>query len=179
LKTVVIASNNPVKIQATLNGFQRMFQGENFCIQALSVPSGVGDQPHSNSEALHGAYNRAIGAADQAQEADFWVGIEGGVEEMDDELTAFAWVVIKNASLLGKSRTVTFFLPPQIARLVRDGNELGEADDIVFGRSNSKQENGAIGLLTGDVVDRKAAYEQAVILALIPFKNQALYLQME
>jgi inosine/xanthosine triphosphatase len=179
LKTIIIASNNPVKIQATLNGFQRMFEGDDFRIQAVSVPSGVSDQPFSNIEALRGAYHRAISAADQALEADFWVGIEGGVEEMDGELSAFAWVVIKNASLLGKSRTGTFFLPPQVARLVREGKELGEADDIVFGRSNSKQENGAIGLLTGDVIDRKVAYEQAVILALIPFKNQVLYSHTE
>jgi non-canonical (house-cleaning) NTP pyrophosphatase len=52
---------------------------------------------------------------------------------------------------------------------------LGEADDIVFGRSNSKQKEGAIGLLTGNVVDRAGLYEHAVILALVPFKNVALY----
>jgi non-canonical (house-cleaning) NTP pyrophosphatase len=53
--------------------------------------------------------------------------------------------------------------------------ELGEADDLVFGRSNSKQDNGAIGLLTGDVIDRAQLYEQAVILALVPFKNPDMY----
>ena len=30
----------------------------------------------------------------------------------------------------------------------------GEAADIVFGRTNSKQENGAVGLLTGDALER-------------------------
>jgi non-canonical (house-cleaning) NTP pyrophosphatase len=53
--------------------------------------------------------------------------------------------------------------------------ELGAADDLYFGRSNSKQANGAIGLLTGDVLDRVRYYEQAVIMAFIPFKNQKLY----
>ncbi|MEA2092741.1 MAG: DUF84 family protein, partial [Patescibacteria group bacterium] len=55
------------------------------------------------------------------------------------------------------------------------GKELGEADDIVFQRNNSKQENGAVGILTGDVVDRTKCYTEAVILALIPFKNVNLY----
>ena len=53
--------------------------------------------------------------------------------------------------------------------------ELGEADDIVFGQSNSKQKSGAVGLLTGDIIDRKSLYEEAVVLALIPFKNEELY----
>ena len=179
MKTVVVASTNPVKIQAALLGFQRMFQGETFHVKALSVPSGVNDQPRSNAEALRGALNRAVGASEMARDADYWVGMEGGVEEIDGELAAFAWIVVKNTSLLGKSRTGTLFLPPQVAQLVREGKELGEADDIVFGLSNSKQENGAIGILTGNVVDRKSAYEQSVILALIPFKNKILYSDAE
>ncbi len=76
---------------------------------------------------------------------------------------------------MGKSRTGTFRLPEPVARLVREGRELGEADDVVFGRSNSKQEEGAVGLLTGNVIDRAALYEHAVILALAPFKNPDLY----
>ncbi|MEA2092675.1 MAG: DUF84 family protein, partial [Patescibacteria group bacterium] len=56
-----------------------------------------------------------------------------------------------------------------IIELIKEGKELGEADDIVFQRNNSKQENGAVGILTGDVVDRTKCYTEAVILALIPF----------
>jgi non-canonical (house-cleaning) NTP pyrophosphatase len=52
---------------------------------------------------------------------------------------------------------------------------LGEADDLVFGRSNSKQANGAVGLLTDDAVTRTTYYVPAVIFALIPFKNAELY----
>jgi inosine/xanthosine triphosphatase len=52
---------------------------------------------------------------------------------------------------------------------------LGEADDIVFGRKNSKTENGAIGLLTGNVINRAELYAHAVVLALVAFKNGELY----
>jgi non-canonical (house-cleaning) NTP pyrophosphatase len=75
---------------------------------------------------------------------------------------------------MGKSRTGAFYLPEEIARLVRDGMELGHADDVVFGRSNSKQQDGSIGLLTGGVIDRTLYYEHAVVLALIPFLNPQL-----
>ena len=181
MQTVIVASKNPVKIEAARQGFERMFPGEEFAFQGISVSSGVSDQPFSNHETLQGAINRARSAQEQAPQADFWTGIEGGVsaelegETSRGELWAYAWVTVLSRDLQGKGRTGTFVLPPQVAELVHQGKELGEADDIVFGRTNSKQENGAVGLLTGDVIDRAAFYIQAVILALIPFKNRALY----
>jgi len=53
--------------------------------------------------------------------------------------------------------------------------ELGHADDMVFKRDNSKQKNGAVGILTHDLIDRASYYEQALILALIPFINKDIY----
>ena len=98
------------------------------------------------------------------------------IEEKNSDMEAFAWVVIKaKTGGFGKGRTGTFFLPPQIAELIKQGKELGEADDVVFGRTNSKQENGAVGILTENVVDRTKYYTEAVVLALIPFKNKKFY----
>jgi len=176
---IIIASTNPVKIQAALEGFQRMFPETPFEVQGISVPSGVSDQPMTDAETLRGALNRMAQAQRALPDADYWVGIEGGVEDRAGELEAFAWVVVTDRQRIGtnrtgKSRTATFYLPEETARLVRQGIELGHADDQVFGRANSKQQNGSVGLLTGDVIDRTAYYEQAVILALIPFKNPRL-----
>jgi inosine/xanthosine triphosphatase len=175
VKTIVVASANPVKLQATLHGFQRMFPGEQFQLQTVAVPSGVDDQPGSDEETLRGATNRAANAAAALPEADYWAGIEGGVEERGSEMAGYAWIVVCAQGLTGKGRTGTFFLPRRVAELVRQGLELGDADDVVFGRSNSKQENGAVGLLTGNVIDRAELYEQAIVLALIPFRNPELY----
>lgn len=175
MRRIVLASQNPVKLAAARNGFGRIFPEETFEIQAVSVPSEVSDQPASDHETLLGARNRAANASRAVTEADFWVGIEGGIEQTPEGMAAFAWVVVKDREREGKSRTGTFYLPPRVAELVERGFELGEADDVVFGQTNSKQKDGAIGILTGNVVDRRALYEQAVILALVPFKNQALY----
>ena len=174
MKTIIIASSNPVKARAALNGFRRMFPAEPFEILPRPAPSGVSDQPMTSAETLLGALNRAAAARAAHPGADFWVGIEGGVEE-DGGLAAFAWVAVLSPSGSGKARTGTFFLPPAVAHLVRQGIELGEADDIVFGATNSKQQNGAIGLLTGDVIDRAALYEHAVVLALVAIRNPGLY----
>lgn len=175
MKRIVLASANPVKARAVLQGFQCMFPQEEFVMQAVAVSSGVEDQPFSDEETLQGALNRLENAARSLPEADYWVGVEGGVERAQEELLAFAWVVVRSGTLQGKARTGAFVLPQQVAALVDTGLELGEADDIVFGRLNSKQENGAVGLLTGDVLDRAGFYAQAVVLALIPFKNVELY----
>jgi inosine/xanthosine triphosphatase len=199
MKRIAVASSNPVKVRAALNGFARMFPYEQFEASSILVASGVSRQPRSDEETLRGARNRVEEAMKRAPEADFWVGIEGGVGKSRQEMagktatglaseltagmtarmtarmTAFAWVVIHSKDQAGESRTGAFFLPRPVAELVAEGMELGEADDIVFGRTNSKQENGAIGLLTGNAVDREQLYEQAVILALVPFKNPGLY----
>ena len=175
MKKIIIASKNPVKIKAALNGFQKMFPQENFETEAVSVPSGISDQPMTDQETLKGACNRTKNAMELNLQADYWVGIEGGVDFEGDELSAFAWIVVRSHEKLGKGRTGTFYLPKMVAELIRQGKELGEADDIVFNQTNSKQQNGAVGLFTENIIDRAGLYEHAVILALIPFKNQEFY----
>ncbi|MCC6643625.1 inosine/xanthosine triphosphatase [Candidatus Peregrinibacteria bacterium] len=178
MKKVVIASKNQTKINATKKGFEKMFPQEKFEFAEISVPSNVPDQPISNLETFTGAKNRADNAALEIPGADFYIGIEGGVEavgEHDQEMESFAWIVIKSGHQYGKSRTGTFFLPEEISKLIKQGIELGVADDMIFKRENSKQQNGAVGILTDNAIDRTAYYQEAVVLALIPFKNPGLY----
>jgi inosine/xanthosine triphosphatase len=175
--TLVVASTNPVKTQAAVDGFQRLFPGSELNVIAASIPSDVAHQPMSDEETLQGALNRSANAQAAYPTADYWIGIEGGIQPIGLEMAAFAWIVVRSKEMIGRGRTGTFFLPPAVADLIRQGKELGEADDIVFGRTNSKQDNGAVGLLTDDVIDRAQLYEHAMILALIPFKNQVLYAQ--
>lgn len=176
MKTIIVASQNPVKVRAVLQGFRRMFPGAEFRVDTVSVPSSVSDQPKTSQETLEGARTRAANAAEKVPESDYWVGIEGGVEKDGNDMAAFAWVVVQGkGGRIGKGRTGTFYLPRPIVDLIAQGKELGEADDIVFKRENSKQENGAVGILTGNAIDRTRLYEEAVILALLPFKNYDLY----
>ena len=172
---IVVASENPVKIDAVSRGFHRMFPGIGFKIQGIGVESGVSDQPMSDQASRKGAVNRAENARKLVPQADYWVGVEGGCESLEEDLVAFAWIVVMGESLMGSARTAQFRLPKEVQRLVEGGLELGDADDKVFGRKNSKQKSGAVGLLTSDVVTRTTLYEQAVVLALIPFNISGLY----
>ncbi len=176
MKKIIVASKNPVKINTTLAGFLQMFPDEQFEVEGVSADSDVADQPMTEEETLQGAFNRAQNVRKIATSGDFWVGIEGGLEEVSGSLEAFAWiVVIGNDGKVGKGRTGSFFLPEKVAELIRQGMELGTADDLVFKKENSKQSTGSVGILTGDVLTRTTFYEPAVILALIPFKNPDLY----
>lgn len=175
-KEVIVASTNPVKINTAKAGFTKMFPGIIFKVRGVSAKSDVSDQPMSEEITLTGAINRANNVSVVEPHADYWVGIEGGSKKVGKEMEAFAWVAVKSKNgKFGKGRTGSFFLPKEVVSLINKGKELGEADDIVFGMTNSKQANGAVGILTRDVLTKTTFYEPAVILALIPFKNPKLY----
>lgn len=172
---VIIASENKTKIQAVRDAFGKMFPQADMVYQGVAVPSGVSEQPLSDGETLEGAYNRAENAKQLYSNFDFWVGIEGGVQTVKNEMEVFAWIVILSKQRIGKAKTGTFQLPEEIKALIEEGYELGVADDMLFQRTNSKNKNGAVGILTNDVLDRTNYYAQAIILALIPFMNKDLY----
>ncbi|KAF0683922.1 Aste57867_24003 [Aphanomyces stellatus] len=170
---IVVASKNPVKLGAARDGFEKIFPDQPCTVSGVDVPSGVNAQPMTSQETLDGAMNRVVAARTLAPDADFWMGIEGGVERCgEDAMEVFAWIVVQSADgKQGMSKTANFYLPSDVVQLVLEGLELGHADDRVFGHSNSKQKNGSVGILTGDLITRQTYYEHAVIMALIPFKN--------
>jgi inosine/xanthosine triphosphatase len=176
MKRVIVASKNPVKINAAQIGFDSMFEAEKFVFEGVAVGSDVSDQPMGDGETFQGALNRATKAKEQFSSADFWIGIEGGnISHSESEMEAMAWIVVLDKNKLGKARTAGFFLPQKVIALINQGYELGHADEIVFGLNNTKQKMGTTGLLTNNVIDRTQYYVQAVILALIPFLKKDLY----
>lgn len=176
MKRIIVASENPVKLNATEQAFAKMWPSEEFVVKGVAVSSEVSDQPMTDNETYDGAYNRARNAETAEPQADYWVGLEGGIQDGGHGMEAFAWMVVRSAKgRIGKGRTGSFYLPEEVAELVRAGKELGEADDIVFRKTNSKQAGGAVGLLTDGVIGRTDYYEQAMVFALIPHKNPELY----
>jgi len=172
MKKVIIASKNPVKINATKIAFKKVFNS-NFEFEGISSNSMVSNQPISNQETLLGAQNRLKDISNET--ADYFVSIEGGVDLIDNNFEVFAWIVITDLKTKAKAKTASFPLPLKISKLIKEGYELGDADDIVFKRSNSKQKNGAVGILTKNLINRTDYYVHAIILALIPFTNSKLY----
>lgn len=174
---VVVASTNPVKIGATQQAFAAQFPGKLVDTMAVDVDSGVGPQPASDAATRRGARIRAANAETIVPEADFWVGLEGGIEVFDEQLMAFAWMAIRGpAGGFSEARTTTLPLPPAVKELIEAGVELGEANDRVFSTMNSKHGGGAFGLLSEGRYTREFIYTQTLVIALTPFVNR-LYLQ--
>lgn len=129
----------------------------------------MSDQPTSDAETQRGARNRASNARQLCPDANFWVGIEGGIEVFDEQLLAFAWMSIENRDKhRGEARSATLPLPAAIKQLIDQGMELGDANDQVFATVNSKQGGGAYGLLSEGLYTRESIYTQTLILALLP-----------
>lgn len=170
---VVVASHNPVKVAAVRQAFAAHFESREIEFESIKVESGVGDQPQNDSETRHGARNRANAAATVQPDADYCVGLEGGIETIDDHLMAFAWMAVRaKDGKISEARTVTLPLPDAIRDLVYDGMELGDANDRVFATTNSKQKGGAFGLLTNGLYTREGVYAQALTIALVPFVHE-------
>jgi len=169
-----VGSQNPVKINCVAEAVQA------FWPEARAVgthtDSGVSAQPDSDHEMWLGALNRARQALEKTAEAQFGVGLEGGTLDSEEGMWAYAWIaVIDREGRVGKGQSGRFLLPEPVAQMVRDGIELGEADDRFFGRSNSKQKDGAIGILSDGVITRLDLYKPAVVFALLPFVHPEFY----
>lgn len=162
---VIIASLNPAKISAVKTAFNQAFPNTVFSFTGVSVDSGVPDQPMSCIETKQGAINRVNNAKVQSPGASFYVGLEAGIEKN----STFAWMIIDNGEKMGESRSSSLPLPPAVITAVNQGKELGDVMDEQFNTNNIKQKGGAIGLLTNNLLTRSSVYQQALILALIPF----------
>lgn len=170
---VVVASRNPVKAAAARAAFEALQPEVDVDIVSVSVESGVRDQPESDAETRRGANNRAANASSVEPDADYWVGLEGGIEIIDDRLMAFAWIAIQSrGGRLSDARSATLPLPDAVRQLIDQGLELGDANDQVFATQNSKQGGGAYGLLTDGLYTRESIYTQTTVLALLPFINE-------
>ena len=175
---VLVASANPVKIASARKGFGLVFPEQAFEFSGKSVASNVPDQPVGSDQTLEGALNRIRNLKKKHNYSDYYVGIEGGIRKKGVDWYAFAWIAVESKDgLTGKAQTGHFMLPPPVVRLLDEGYELGDADDVVFGTSNSKQKSGAVGILTDNIIDRAQYYMHAMVLALIPFIKPGLYKQ--
>ncbi len=181
---IIVASTNPIKIEAAKIGFETMFPKSHFETECISVESGVRNQPMTGAETRNGARNRATNAKNASPNANYWVGLEGGVEEDDQmfnqkhHLRSVVWCAILKSgeNVFGEGQPGSYALPEAICKMILErGMELGEADDVVFRRTNSKLGAGSIGILTHGVLNRGPYYSLAVELALIRYINPDLY----
>ena len=177
VRCVAVGSANPVKIAAVQTVVTRAFPEAE--IVGLSIASGVSEQPWGDEETRRGALNRARAVLDAAG-SDLGVGLEGGVLETEIGLMTCAWcVIVDRGGGVGAGGGVHMLLPPRVAEMLRAGGELGPAMDRLTGQHNTKQAQGAVGILTDGLSNRQLAYGQLVAMALGPFVKSDYYQSVE
>lgn len=141
-KLVVVASKNPCKLKATKSAFESMFTEtavEGMMFDMRKSESGVSAQPTSETETKLGAKNRCdfcFETKDDFEDIDYIVGIEGGVQTVEDEHWCVGWVCILKISKKQESsteynkeysfaRSTTFRLPTNVSNLLKLKVELG------------------------------------------------------
>ena len=171
---IVVGSKNPVKISAAKTAiFDMLALKEVECV-AVDAPSSVAEQPMTTEETQRGAINR-VKYCQQYIQADFYVAIEGGVDQFEYGPATFAFVAIASQEQLSIGRSCNLPLPPLVYQALENGEELGHVMDRLFNTDNIKQKGGAIGLLTNGLATRQGVYRQATLLAMAPFINPDLY----
>ncbi len=174
---ILVGSKNPVKISSVEDAFSKYFK--NVFVEGMEVDSGVSVQP-VNDETYIGAQNRALKLYDlnnqQNLNADFFVGIEGGIIEQFDRWFAFGCMCIidKNKNI-GFGNSPAFELPISIVNNLLSGKELGDVMDKIMNEQNTKQRGGAIGFFTNGVMSRNELYVEGLKVALIPFLHKDMF----
>jgi inosine/xanthosine triphosphatase len=170
---VAVGSSNPAKLSAVKEAFTEALKVE-VEVFGISVDSGVSNQPFGD-ETIDGAYNRAEKVL-EASDADFGVGIEGGIMRLGEKWYNFGFVVINDGDgNIGTGSSGWFECPNLILDEIKKGSELGDVMDRVSGTKDSKKKAGAIGILTRNIVTRKDLYKHGVLMALVPFMNKSLW----
>ena len=173
VRLVAVGSGNPVKLAAVMEVLEGVWPGAR--VEARPVPSGVADQPFGDDETIAGARERAR-AARLALDADVGIGLEGGVVDSPSGMRTCAWcVIVHRDGREGIGGSLAMPLPGAVAKMIREGTELGHAMDALVAERGTKHGKGAVGILTDGRIDRQGAYEVLVTYALAPFLTPELF----
>ncbi len=171
---VAVGSQNPVKIEAVKSAFKKVF-GDCEVVD-VSVLSGVSDMPTSFSATVQGAKNRAQRAREKV-DADFGVGLEGGLEDKLGEtfLSGFVAIVDKD-NVWGYGQGTGLLMPKKIIEKIRKENrELGDVMDEIRSVKNTKQHEGCVGFFTDNLISRQESFELPIIYALSRFTKKEMF----
>jgi inosine/xanthosine triphosphatase len=145
----------------------------------VTTESNVSAQPFSAAETRQGALNRARGALELVPDADFGIGLEGGVEKAESDDTYFecGWmcVVERKTGRIGWGSSARFVLDGALVQQLKAGKELATVMDEMTGETDVRSGLGAMGILTGGALGRADAYSHGLIFAFAPFLSPNKY----
>jgi len=187
--TVAVGSTRRPKLNAVRNALgawkSALRMDDEFCVIGVDVPSGVSPTPTSRAELMAGARSRSETLVRTARESgepwQYFVGLEGGLDVIVEQGRRLAfletWAFVADGAGRGAyGRSAGILIPEPLAIEVLDrGTELSAAIDTYTGRQDIRDEQGAVGVLTLNLITREEALRAALISAFAPFFNPSQY----
>ncbi len=171
---VAVGSTNPTKVEPVNSVFSHHFKDVK--VVGVAVESGVSDQPMDDNETYNGALNRAKNAMLKVENAEYGVGIEGGLHQHN-----YGWfersvvVIVNKAGEIGVGSSGGLVLPEKVISKINKGKNLEEAIDELFGTKEIGEGIGMFGIFTKGVVTRSEGVRHGVAFALARFLHSDLY----
>jgi inosine/xanthosine triphosphatase len=171
---VAVGSTNPTKIKPVADIFSRNFKQVK--VVGVSVKSGVTEQPMTDDEMYQGALTRANNALYQVPDADYGVGVEGGLHKY-----SYGWferslvVIVNREGKIGIGSSGGLALPQKVVKLIHSGKTLEEAVDELCGTHKIGEGIGMFGVFTNSAVTRTEGVKHGVAFALARFLHPDLY----
>ncbi len=153
-------------------------------VRGYEVDSGVSHTPSSREELMQGARQRAEilaeGLAPSVEPANFYVGLEGGLDVVERNgnrrvfLESWAFATDGVRGHFGCSGSIE--IPEVLAEeVLMRGTELSVAIDEFAGQAGVRDAQGAWGVLSRNLISRQESFRVAVVAAFAPFYNRNLY----
>jgi inosine/xanthosine triphosphatase len=164
-----------------------------FEVLGFAVDSGVGHTPLSSAESMRGARQRTDTliqmASAKGEVYQYFIGLEGGLEVVESHaddtdldgnsgrrVFLESWAYVSDGSRGHFGRSGGIELPPALAREVLDtGVELAAAIDKFAGMAGIRDNQGAWGVLSNNLITRREAFRVALVAAFAPFYNMNLF----
>lgn len=186
--TVVVGSARKPKLLAVSEALRefatKLVPDADFEVVGEEVESGVSSTPTSSEELMRGARQRAEALARVAREQrkswSYFVGLEGGLEVLQDDRTRRvfleSWAYVSDGMQGFYGRSGGIEVPEELAHEVLErGFELADAIDRYAGAIGIRDGLGAWGVLSGELIPRHESFRVAVVTAFAPFYNAKMY----
>lgn len=171
---IAVGTKNKAKL-AAVEAWARKEFGDDFVIEGVSVESGIDDMPLNNEESILGAKNRAMNCLAMVDNADLGIGLEGGVETIDNQMYLCGWAaVVDKDGRIGVGNCGNIMVPMFIAKRLNNGEELGVIMHELHERDIRNFE-GSMGIFTQGRVSRSDSFIRALQYAYAPLDNFNLY----
>jgi inosine/xanthosine triphosphatase len=185
---VAVGSTRKPKLRAVMKALDafapKLVPDGDFEVVGVEVESGVSPTPSSCEELMRGARQRVEALVRLARESSkpwrFFVGLEGGLEVLQDDRTRRvfleSWAYVSDGARGFYGRSGGIELPEELAHEVLErGFDLSEAIDRFAGAVGIRDGQGAWGVLSRDLIHRDESFRVAVITAFAPFYNARMY----